>query len=305
MGRVEDHLTPQQLSYLSDRARARWCIKQDFLPQEPANHMPDERSWGAVDWFVRGADSNDIVVFGRRLPAPFGKPTYELLGRAIVGSRDDSARIAMGDRDKRWPFLSLLGTTVALFVSLPLMPILVSINETLALFPLAAALGIGGYFLAKPRLKQRSAAHRVATRNFALGDPIAEIIRLDAQNPDAGRLLGAVMTQAVAHPDLGPHYLRMAQLLVAIDTDADRYSTEVVASLRNATSSVIETPPHAARDCERVNESLEQILTGLKKLDRALGGKALWSGLNPGKQRADAAIADALNVIAREADGHH
>ena len=77
----------------------------------------------------------------------------------------------------------------------------------------------------------------------------------------------------------------------------------MVASLRNATSSIIETPPRTARDCERVNESLEQILASLDKLDRAQGAKALWSGLNPGKQRADAAIADALEVIAREADG--
>lgn len=303
MGRVEDHLTPQQLSYLSDRARARWCAKQDFLPKEPSNHMPDQRSWGAVDWFVRGADSNEIAVFGRRLPAPFGKPTYELHGRVIVGNRDDSASMATGDRDKRWPFLGLLSMMAILLISLPLTPVLESINETLALLPLAAAVGLGLYFLARPRLKQRSAARRVITRDFVLRDPIAEIIRLDAQNPDADRLLGAVMTQAVAQPDLGALYLRMAQLLVAIDTDSDRYSTDVVASLRNATSSIIETPPRTARDCERVNESLEQILASLDKLDRAQGAKALWSGLNPGKQRADAAIADALEVIAREADG--
>lgn len=301
MGRVEDHLTPQQLSYLSDRARARWCATQRFLPKEPSNHMTDERSWGAVDWFVRGADSNDIVLFGRRLPAPFGKPTYELHGRAILGNRDDATKVAWGDRRYWWwGFAALLSPAVVALLTQPLWPVLdgAGMGWTVILGMLVAMVSV----MSVPYFKRRRATMNVTTCDFSLGDPLAEIIRLDAQNPNEADQLGAVIRQAVAHPDVGAHYRRMAELLVEIDTDLDRYAVEVVASVRNATASILEAPPRTPRDCERTNDSLGQIVGRLKQLERAQSGRASM-GLNPGHQRADAAIADALEVIAREADG--
>lgn len=300
MGVIEEHLDPRALSHLSAKARAELLAVQQVRFTEPLVHQVDQRTWGAIDWTLRPAEGSSMYLLGKRLPAPFGKRRLELEGVAILGDTNDAALVALGDRDKGATLLAALVLFAVSMGSFLLLPLLSSLSEGLAIIPLLVMLGSIGFVLWRAHHRKTRALGRVQTRTFTLTDPLAELIRLDALNPDPRNDLAALIRAGVASPNLAVHYNRLASLIVEINSALDRYPLEVIASIRNATVTLTEALPKTARDCERAVNSLESVLGRLDKLDQAHADLGSWGSAPGAVPTVDAALSEALRTIDQE-----